>query len=570
MIDIRPPDLRGGRLQQLIETAAAGRPGNGNSSRVAIALPPGRYTLEQPITLHQHSNLTLRGSPEPPILSAALGSEKAFDQGLIVPTGANNVTITDLELELPQVPAAVPKVRPSQQQDKAFAAAVNALAADRHVSIGIWPVHCAALTISDCLFRFTLGTQVTTPSVTTALPTAAFGVGVFGAAGCVGLHLERNRFLQDPPPDIEADGPQHALAGYLLTLTTVAQTSANKVSRQFNGSRLRVLLDDAVIRDNTFDGLRATVVLLSDLGTIRIWDSPIRRCYGGIWLTDATTAALTDLGGTFNLPGEMKGQVAAAHALATGLLDPVLLLLTVCGRTFPLPGLGQLAVRPNAVGATDLPKFRAAGEQARQEWMTRFVNDVAAGLTPATPSRRARARATTANATVETAPTDFNQGICGERALLAQGGPFQQQLQVANASPAALTRLGNTAAQPSLMLRIERNDVECGLGQPTTSGPATFVYISPQDAFSTSAEVIANRVSITGTGTSPAAALLGVTNQTITGNLITAASARTRSLVVAASPHVAITGNVITGTPLLPANRPFPAFGSWPPLNSVI
>lgn len=82
MIDVHSPDLRGGRLQQLIDTAATCRCGNGNSSRVTIALQPGRYTPEQPITLHrQHSNLTLHGSPQATIPSAAHGSEQAFGQG---------------------------------------------------------------------------------------------------------------------------------------------------------------------------------------------------------------------------------------------------------------------------------------------------------------------------------------------------------------------------------------------------------------------------------------------------------------------------------------------------------
>jgi hypothetical protein len=264
MIDVHPPGPERRTAAAADRHRRRGRPGNGNSSRVAITLKPGRCTLKQPITLgQQHSNLTLRGSPEATTLSAAPSFEKAFGQGLIVLVGASNVTITGLELELPQVPAALPKVRESQQQHKTFAAAVNAVAANRHVSFGIRPVHCAAPTIGDCLFRFTPGTQVTAPGAAPAPPGAVFGAGVFAAA-----------------------------------------------------------------------------------------------------------------------------------------------------------------------------------------------------------------------------------------------------------------------------------------------------------------EVIANRVS--STGTAPAAALLGVTNQTITGNLITAANAKTTSLVVAASPHVAITGNVITGTPLLPANRPFPAFDSWPPLNSVI
>ena len=116
------------------------------------------------------------------------------------------------------------------------------------------------------------------------------------------------------------------------------------------------------------------------------------------------------------------------------------------------------------------------------------------------------------------------------------------------------------------MLRIERNDVECGLEEPTTSGPAAFVYASLRERSTTSAEVTANRLS--STGATPAAALLGLTSQAITGNIVTA---KATSLAVAASPHVAITGNVITGTPVLPANRPLPPpLDRWLPLNTIV
>ena len=399
------------------------------------ASSPGGTNLQEPITLRQqHSNLTVCGRSEAAVISAAPGFEPAFGQGLIVLVGANNVTITGLQLELPQIPAALATVRASQQQDKAFAAAVNAIAANRHVSIGIRPVHCAVLTISDCLFRFTLGAQVTTPEAAPAPPGTVFGVGVFAASDCAGLHLERNRFLYDPAPRPDVEGSQHALAGYLLTPAAVAPAGGKNAFRQFNGSQIGALLDDAVIRDNTFDGISAGVVVLAELGTIRIWDNIIRRSYAGIWLTDTTAAALTDLGGTFSVPSGLKDQAGAVRAaLAAGLLDPVLLLLTVFGRTFPLPDLGTLELATSAVDAADMQKLQAAGEQARQQWMTRFVNDVAAGLTPARPRRRGTAK-TAAGASTEATTADFNQGIGSEAALIAQASPIQQQLLAANAA----------------------------------------------------------------------------------------------------------------------------------------
>ena len=119
----------------------------------------------------------------------------------------------------------------------------------------------------------------------------------------------------------------------------------------------------------------------------------------------------------------------------------------------------------------------------------------------------------------------------------------------ANADLAALARLDNTTAQSALMLQIERNDIECGLEQLGTSGPATFIYVLTSNGSATSAEVTANRLS--SVGATPAAVLLGVASQAITRNIVTVTDAKATSLTVAASPHVAITGNVIGGTPVI-------------------
>jgi hypothetical protein len=445
-IHASPSDVRDGRLKQLIEVAATGRTGNDNGGRVTIRLQPGRNALEEPIVLReQHSNLNLRGSPEADITGAAPGFEKALGQGLIVLAGANNVTITGLELVLRQVPATLAQIRACYLQDKTFAAAVDAIVANRYVSIGIRPVHCAALT-------------------------------------------------------------------------------------------------------NT-----------------------IRPCYAGIWLTDATAAALTDLGGTFKVAGELKGQVAAVHAaLVTGLLDPVLVLLTVFERTFPLSDLGRLTPRvAPAVNSADLPKLRAAGERARQGWMTRFVNDVAAGLTQS--HRRAgpgRGWPLPTPRLLPGRPTSTRASVA-KRPSWRKEAHSSSSFGDANADLAALARLDNTTAQSALMLQIERNDIECGLEQLGTSGPATFIYVLTSNGSATSAEVTANRLS--SVGATPAAVLLGVASQAITGNIVTVTDAKATSLTVAASPHVAITGNVIGGTPVIPANRPFPApLDSWLTLNTIV
>ena len=177
-IDVNPPDVRDGRLQQLIDAAVAGRPSK-DSNRVTICLQPGRYELQQAITLRdRHSNLALRGCSEAAVISAATGFETAFGQGLIVLVGANNVT--GLELVLLQIPAALARVRPSRQQSKAFAAAVNAIAVNRRISIGIRPVHYAVLASTDYLSAETNSNRM---SSTGANPAALLGVASLAITG---------------------------------------------------------------------------------------------------------------------------------------------------------------------------------------------------------------------------------------------------------------------------------------------------------------------------------------------------------------------------------------------------
>ena len=347
-IDVSPSDVRDGRLQQLTGAAVAGRPGEDSSTRVTICLQPGRYRLQQPITLReQHSNLALRGCPEATVINAATGFETAFSQGMIVLVGTNNVTITGLELDLPQVPAALASARASRQQGKAFADAANEVALGRWISIGIRPAHCAVLAIT------------------------------------------------------------------------------------------------------------------------------------GICLIVTTAAALTDLGGTINVPGGLKDQADAVRtAFVTGLHDPVLLLLLVFGQTFPLPGFGTLTrvlhSRDQRRGSAEAPDGRRSGTAGPGD----TVRERHRGRTdPVTPPRRAGAKTATADAPRLLRPVDFNQGIGSEKALLRKEVPSSSSFGCANAGLAALARLDNTAAQSALMLRIERNDIECGLAQPDTSGPATFIYV---------------------------------------------------------------------------------------------
>ena len=197
--------------------------------------------------------------------------------------------------------------------------------------------------------------------------------------------------------------------------------------------------------------------------------------------------------------------------------------------------------------------------------MTLFVNDVAAGLTWSQPARRTGAKATTPDAPAGAA-ADFNQGIGSEKALPAQGSPFQQQLRVANAGLVALARLDDTASLSTLMLRIEPNDVECGLGRPNNFRPGDLHRSAPAGPSHHVGPSDPNRLPSTGA----AAGLLDITSQTITGNIVTAANPKATSLAAAASPNAAITGNLIIGTRWCPQRAIPRAFDNWLPLNAIL
>jgi hypothetical protein len=550
-IEVHPADAASGNLAALIDKAAAGRVLGDRSGRITVCFGPGRYELPGPIVLReQHSDLILRACSEAAVFAAQPGQEQEFGQGMVVLAGADNVTIAGFGFELPEVPGAGGlRDTPGSVVTPDVTGAINALVADSYVSIGIRPVSCAALEISDCLFTFGAGQQ--------GAPRRVFGAGVLAAGDCPGMRLNRNQFLRQQVPG-QDEGSEYVLAGYLLTPTLVSEITGT--------SWLGALLDDAEIRDNVFDGIAAAVVVVAALGTFRVIDNQIRRGYGGVWLIDVAAAVNADLGGVYELPGAAADQASLVRtALAGGLLDAVLETLVVFGITFPLPQLpGFQLAGVSAFDPAQLEQAQAAAAAQREERMRQFVQDVVAEH-PAATKAAAAAAAERAKAVP---PVDFNRGAGGEQGLAAAAS--SRTLQIAYSGLAGLARTKATAGPSESKLRIERNDIECAVPGTQATGPALFVFASLGGDEVALAEVSTNL--LVSRQSAIAAALFGVAGMTVTGNIVGAsASETTFSLTVAVTEVVAITGNVIIGQVSLPENRPFPPpLDTWLPLNTVV
>lgn len=300
---VKPEDLRNGiTLQSIVDRFAnRDRP---NRDHITICLMPGIYPLPQSLQLgSQHSNFTLEGCGDGAELQAELGREENFLHGLIVLNHANYVTLSNLRFQLPIVPfvRAGGKLTPLRGSDTGSLNFGSRFQETLRVSVGIRPLHCALLTVQNCLFRFEIQKTIN-----------LFAVGIFAGSECWGLHLISNRFLQDEEYLLTQantnENERRFLMGYLLSPSLISTEEPNV----FN--IVPSLLQDAVIRDNRFTGLTTAMLILADTGLIRVETNTVLQCISGFWLTplelDEVLGANLEtafLGFLFPLPGPLPG-----------------------------------------------------------------------------------------------------------------------------------------------------------------------------------------------------------------------------------------------------------------------
>ncbi|HEV8097530.1 MAG TPA: hypothetical protein VGP56_00195, partial [Gaiellaceae bacterium] len=618
--------------QEIIDKAVAGRNPHDRSTRVTVCIRPGRYELERPLVLeHQHGHLHLEGCGEGVELAVAPGLETGFKQGMIVMAHADDVRISGIEFHLPQVPAATASIRPQEKELKSFQQPVADVYAGLFVSIGIRPVHCAMLEIDHCLFHFTLGpastgraaepTQlaagaeagatnikvlsvagmsvgericidtganleaVTINAIGTAgtqgggvtlaeplemahqrgtpvgdcsalqeTPRNVFGAAIFAGSECWGMRLERNRFLHDEPrqPSRAQARVEHVLVGLLLSPSLVYRsTEAGLASRLPSGTLVRTLLVGGRIRDNEFQGLTLGVLAMAEIGDVRFEDNIARDCFGGIWLYSQRALAYADLAGKYTVAGNLEQ--ATLQGLRAVLVDaaanPTLVQISVIARTYPLPDQFLATAEDRLVAK--LTQIRKKKAEAAA-WTQQFVDK-------ATAVFQQVAEPTEAGATPKpvalslAAPAPKNQTEVTAAQLHAVLSDFELAVALA-------------PAEHGFDVRVTDNDLDCAVGETGTTGAALLVWNTDEEAAST-ALVSDNRMS--GLTQAPVASLQGIGQAIANGNLVTNREREGLSLSIAAPDDAAVTGNILHGTPLLPA-RPLPApFNDWLSLNTV-
>jgi Family of unknown function (DUF6519) len=270
---VKPEDLnQNTSLQSIIDRFAdLNRP---NQDHITICLMPGIYELPASLKLGpQHSNITIEGCGDGAEIRANPTQLTNFLDGLIVLSYADYVTFRNLRFQLPIVPFSQANGRlislSNLQKVSSFSS--KKFQQTLRVSIGIRPLHCALLSVQNCLFRFE-----------TKETRNLFAVGIFAGSECWGLQLIGNRFLHDEEYLLtQVTNRENELlpflVGYLLSPSLFAGSDNQSLI-------VPSLLQDAVIRDNRFTGLTAAILAIADTGIVRLESNTVFQCISGFFL----------------------------------------------------------------------------------------------------------------------------------------------------------------------------------------------------------------------------------------------------------------------------------------------
>lgn len=328
---IRPEDLKGDTtLQSIVDRFT-------NRDRVTICLMPGIYLLSAPLQLGiEHSNLTLEGCHDGVVFEAASGKESSFLHGMIVLNHANNVTLRQLRFQLPSVPFIAAGGKIAGLKASLTSQLLGSRLQDLQISIGIRPLHCALLTIENCLFRYELTPQAD-----------LFGVGIFAGSECWGLTVKHCSFLHEEKYLQNLQEPLRVLIGYLLApslkLRSLQPERASVTTNQTaGGSVTRSLLQDATFANNRFAGLTFATLIMADTGNVTITNNTVVDCYSGFWLLTLRALSLQDVklreiiaSKPTNLIETLEQLVALSVLGMTQ--EPVTYLAILLSQSYPLP-----------------------------------------------------------------------------------------------------------------------------------------------------------------------------------------------------------------------------------------
>jgi hypothetical protein len=588
-VSVHPGDAGQRGLQAIIDAAVAHRAPHDRANTVTVCLCPGRYELPESLLLdHRHNHLHLEGAGEGVVFAAKPGSEDAFAQGLIELVHADNVRISGIEFQMPQVPAAAIKVRPQERELRSFVAPIRDVYNDLFVSIAIRPVHCAVLEIDHCLFRFTVGSGTMTAEAEQTTGRIVFGIGIFAASECWGMRVEHNRFLHDAPhqaqltrrrPDPERHQPPqrleeqggfvnvqrssaHILVGLLLAPSLVYRSQRSTMAERLpSGALVRSLLTRGRIRDNEFSGLAAAGILFAELGDLRIENNTVRDSYSGFGILSLRSLAFADLAGKYTVAGSIREEVLSqmGQVFLGAAADPMIIAVSVLARTYPLPDSFIAGGEDHIIAAHMVAE---SNKVDKVEWMKQFVDQA---VEPFVEKRVARSRRSKAGADQPAPPKEatFTAGAARDARTPHELAVQQLHVKLSDYERAA-------AFEPpsrDFELRVTGNDIECAMPGDGQTGPALLVWETDR-SYTASALICGNRLG----GVAKAVAVIMLVPDVVAdGNIVRNFNGKALSLALISRGQVAVTGNVLFGAPVLPPRPNVPApLDQWDPLNTIV
>jgi hypothetical protein len=374
-VSISPADLaKGISLQAAIDRAAKLEAG------ATVCLAPGVYTLTSPLHLTAaHAGITIEACGGGATLAVVAGNEAAFTDGMVVATGANNVTIRGLTIvpAMAPLPASIPGFLAVEFSSIISAAILRRIETDMRVLIGVRAWDSQNLVLADCTVQFAPAPNIKTQDV--------FGVGLFAQGNCAGLTVRDCDFASTIAPTftrVTLQAQTGALAPRSLatvtsppglvpqtldrvltsfgTLVANVETAEAVIAREavvVTAGCLAVLnidlatgasngceLGNAALDDNTFSDLTMALFGETDAGTLRLRDNSVKQCVAGLWLL------LTN----WQDPSDPKALQLFNEVWTAAIAFEEFLLLDVIGSIYPLPQ-GSISGQPPAVsGPTSL------------------------------------------------------------------------------------------------------------------------------------------------------------------------------------------------------------------------
>jgi hypothetical protein len=290
-VKVTPGDLATTSLKTLLAPYAGKGP-------VTVCFAPGTYTLTEPLVFDAtFAGISLEGCGGRAVLEAPASPGIQFLLGLIVLQGPGSVTLRGIDLVQPLVSFA-PPANAFTALSTAAGSTANQTLLDEFgrnllVAIGVSAQNTPGLVIEDCTFVLSVGPA--------ALKSNIFAAGIFASGSLPEATVSGCSFRTIPAPstvpfyDLAAGNqpafPYQLSFGYLQVPVSPRQSSppASPPTAPAIG-----LLNDATIEDCRFVGVTVPVLVVAQLGTIRVNNNTILDCYGGIWLLSMANSALTN------------------------------------------------------------------------------------------------------------------------------------------------------------------------------------------------------------------------------------------------------------------------------------